>query len=168
MKKTENFNHFTEYLPIIFQDKKFIQEWKNFIDYRIELDKKFTKHAAVLLMNRLNELSSGDVNTAIRLLHTAIVQGWKSVYPEKTFQFQQNNKQTNQDSNHYVENVEEEKTTKNITRIIYNMANKSQEEIQMIKQIQKQEEELFALNLPKEEENKKYADIHAQFRQSGD
>ena len=78
-------SYFTDYIPVAFQNKTFIQEWKNYIDYRISIDKRFKKQAAKLLCSKLMELTGGNTEKAIQLMQKSIINGWKSVYPDKEY-----------------------------------------------------------------------------------
>lgn len=55
---------------------------KDFIDHRKKMRSTMTDKAIGLFLKRLDSLSSND-NEKIELINTAIMNGWKSVYPSK-------------------------------------------------------------------------------------
>ena len=60
------------------------RELQDFVDMRKEIKAPMSPRAMVLLINRLNELSNGDIVKAKAILEQSIINSWKSVYPLKS------------------------------------------------------------------------------------
>lgn len=85
MSEKSNAMYFQDKIPIQFQNKEFIEAWKDFVDYRLGIDRRFSEKAAKLIFEKLKQMSHGDTNKAISLLNTSIERGWKSVFESSMY-----------------------------------------------------------------------------------
>ena len=58
------------------------ETWKQFLEHRVQLKSPMSAHARTLLLNKL-EKHSHEGHDTTELLNTAIMNGWKSVYPPR-------------------------------------------------------------------------------------
>jgi hypothetical protein len=60
---------------------------EEFIEFRRQIKKEMTDHAIELMLKKLNEYSSGDIETAKKILERSILSGWTGIFPLKEQSF---------------------------------------------------------------------------------
>jgi hypothetical protein len=65
------------------QDSELIDTLESFFEFRKQIKKPMTEKAVKLLLNKLNELASTDMEK-VAILNQSILEGWQGVFPLKT------------------------------------------------------------------------------------
>lgn len=94
--KNEDKNKYIDPIPFLhetFRNQKFLDAWKNWIDYRVEAKVKnpyYLTSSIGKALNHLRTLSGGSCLQAICLIDLAISKQWQGFYADSPIQIQTN------------------------------------------------------------------------------
>jgi len=67
-----------------FFDSVFSDVWKSYLEMRISIRKKATKNAEKLVLNKLQDMTKGNKELAIKIVEQSIENSWQGVFPLRT------------------------------------------------------------------------------------
>jgi hypothetical protein len=99
-----------------FENPDFNTTWKDFHEMRKKQKKGMTAKAEKLILNKLETLSSGNVDVAVKILEKSIERGWLGVFP-----LEEDKKQVvqGQPKSHVMKRFEENEELKKHNELLY-------------------------------------------------
>jgi hypothetical protein len=69
------------YDDVFFENKEFVEAWKEFIDFRRKIKSPLTDGAIKRSLSTLHKVAEENIDVAIQIIHRTIERGWKGFFP---------------------------------------------------------------------------------------